>query len=134
MKTLVTLGLAFLSSVSMAGAAAHDVPSKPGVDVVMATHLVADASRLGATGDTVAMNSVQALPAGMRWAAEESPEAPADSRFGRSAAPVETGPLAIVLGLLVLLLARPLAGVLRRREQQRRAAALASAIAHTPRR
>jgi hypothetical protein len=80
--------------------------------------LVADAGRVGAAS----LSAWNGLP----WA-DSAPEG--------AGLPTPSGAnLALItLGALVLILPRPLARTLRRREQQRRAVALASALEHTPR-
>lgn len=123
MKTIaITVVLAAFASFAPAGAV-HEAKPHPSVDTT--THVLADASRLGSAGLT-------SLNGGMQWSPAER-QASIDNGFGDLAEQVDTGPLLVMLGVLALLLSRPATRALRRQEQQRRATALASAIAHTPR-
>ena len=124
MKSIViTAALAAFTSIAPAGAA-HDSVPHARIDSTT-THVIADASRLGSA-------SLTSLNGGMPWA-PAGRHSGVGNDFGTLAEQVDTGPLVVVLGVLALLLSRPLSRVLRRQEQQRRATALASAIAHTPR-
>lgn len=120
MKALVlAAALAALSSAALAGA--EHKPRPQGVSDTATATLIADAGRLGSAGVT-AFN-------GSRWTpAEHQTEASNDV----GSAQIETGTLLIALGVLALALYRPVSRALRRQEQERRAAALASTLNHSP--
>jgi hypothetical protein len=121
MKALViAAALAVLSSTAPAGAG-RDAQPQAVTDTATAT-LIADASRLGST-------SLTALHGNSPWAPAQGGAA-AGSDFGAVASQVDGGTLLIALGALALGLSRPLRRLLRRQEQQRRAAALASTLGH----
>ncbi|MDR7332805.1 hypothetical protein [Roseateles asaccharophilus] len=124
MKALVlAVALAALSSSALAGAT-PDAQPKSGLDS-RATTVVADAGRFGSAGLT-ALN-------GGRWAEGQAP-AEIDGSQGALVTNVDAGMLLAGLGVLGYMLFRPLARALRRQEQQRRAAALAATLPHTPQR
>ncbi|MFT7722829.1 MAG: hypothetical protein QM788_08350 [Roseateles sp.] len=119
MKALV-LAVAFvvLSSSALAGASRE----AGGKDDAQAATVMTDARQLGAA-------QLATLNAAGNWA----PAAPeADAGFDTLAAQLDPGTLLAALGVLALAVSRPLTRLLRRQERQRRAAALASALAHTP--
>jgi hypothetical protein len=123
MKALVLAAvLAALSSSALAGAL-PDAQPKAELDSRAAT-VVADAGRLGSAGLT-ALN-------GSRW--ESRAPAEIDERQNRFATDIDAGMLLLGLGVAGYMVFRPLARALRRQEQQRRAAALASTLPHTPQR
>ncbi|MDR7269588.1 hypothetical protein J2X20_002217 [Pelomonas saccharophila] len=124
MKALVLAAavIAALSSSTPAGAARE--ARQPIVDTTTAA-VIADAGRLGSASLTSLNGSAHWTPATTRPAAE--------TEFDALPVQVETGTLLIGLGAVALALARPVSRALRRQEQQRRATALASAIAHSPR-
>lgn len=119
MKALVlAAALAALSTTALAGAARD--ARQPIVDTTTAA-VIADAGRLGSA-------SLTSLNGNGAW----SPSRPSDTdaEFEGLPAQVDTGTLIIALGVLALMLARPVSRVLRRQEQQRRATALASTLGH----
>lgn len=121
MKALVlAAALAALSTTALAGAA-RDV--QPVVVDKTTTTVIADAGRLGSAGLTSLNGNAHWTPATRQ----------ADTEFDLLPVQVDTGTLLIALGVAALAVARPISRALRRQEQQRRAAALASALAHTPR-
>ncbi|KQV85745.1 MULTISPECIES: hypothetical protein [unclassified Roseateles] len=121
MKALVLAAvLAALSSSTPAGATRE--ARQPIVDTTTAT-VIADAGRLGSASLTSFNGNAHWTPANRQ----------AETEFDALPAEVDTGSLLIVLGALALAVARPVSRALRRQEQQRRAAALASTLAHTPR-
>ncbi|MGM9483043.1 hypothetical protein ACS5PN_17755 [Roseateles sp. NT4] len=121
MKALVlAAALAALSSSTPAGAKRDS--HQPVVDTTTAA-VIADASRLGSASLTSLNGNAHWTPASHK----------AESEFDGLATQVDTGTLLIGLGVVALALARPISRALRRQEQQRRATALASALAHTPR-
>ena len=121
MKVLITAAvLVALSSTAFAGAARE---SRPQADTTVA--VLADAGRLSSAG-------LNTLSDGNPWAGTRQ-SAVEDADFGNLAAQVDIGPLLIALGVLGFALSRPLARLLRRQEQQRRASALASTLGHQPR-
>lgn len=126
MKALVLAAalaaLATLSSTASAGAARDVQPVV--VDKTTATTVIADAGRLGSASLTSLNGNAHWTPATTRQA---------DTEFDLLPIQVDTGTLLIALGVAALAIARPISRALRRQEQQRRAAALASALAHTPR-
>lgn len=123
MKALVfAAALAAFSSVAAAGAA-RDAQSQAKLDTT--TAVLADAGRLGSA-------SLTALAPGGAWkpAAQQTDTG---ASFEPLPPTLDGGTLLVAGGVLVLLLARPLSRTLRRLEQQRRAAALASTLGHPPR-
>ncbi|MBV8036009.1 hypothetical protein [Roseateles sp.] len=121
MKALVlAVALAALSSSALAGATREAHP-KAAVDKT-ATSVMADASRLG----SASLTSLNGSP----WAPQNLP---AESDFDSPSPEVDAGTVFIVLGVLVVALARPVSRALRRQEQHRRATALASTLGHAPR-
>lgn len=119
MKALViAVALAALSITAPAGAGREAHPQAV-TDTATAT-LIADAGRLGST-------SLTALNSNSPWVPIQGGTT-ASSDFGGIATEVDTGTLLIGLGALALGLARPVSRALRRQEQQRRAAALASTL------
>lgn len=120
MKALVlAAALAALTSTAPAGIA-RDAQPKAVVDQAAAA-VIADAGRLGSA-------SLTSLNGNGSWAPQGHQ---AETDFGSMAPQVESGTLLIVFGALAL--ARPVSRALRRQEQHRRAAALASTLGHTPR-
>ena len=122
MKALVlAAALAALSVTAPAGVArdAH----QPVVDTTTAA-VMADAGRIGSTGLT-------SLNGGAHWTPASHQTEPAE--FDLLSAEVDTGGLLLALGVVAGVLARPISRALRRQEQQRRATAQASTLAHTPR-
>ncbi|MCE4554175.1 hypothetical protein [Pelomonas cellulosilytica] len=117
MKAVLLAALAALSSSTFAGATREPHAASDGAAVVMA-----DAGRLG--GGFGALNN-------RRW---EPAEAPVDTDATGLPMDLDAGTLAIGLGALALALYRPVGRALRRQEQQRRAAALASTLGQAPRR
>ena len=123
MKALVIAAvLAAFTSIAPAGAARDARPLEP-VDKATAT-VIADAGRLGSASLT-ALNGSNAP-----WA---STGGQAGADFDMATAPVDTGTLLIAAGVAALALARPVSRALRRQEQHRRAAALASTLGQAPR-
>ncbi|HEY8877877.1 MAG TPA: hypothetical protein VIN03_09960 [Roseateles sp.] len=119
MKALVlAAALAALSSTAPAGAARDT--QQPIVDTATAT-VIADAGRLGSA-------SLTSLNGNSHWT-PATRQAEAD--FDLLANPVDPGSLLLAFAVAGLLLARPVGRLLRRQEQQRRAAALASTLGHT---
>ena len=107
--------LATLSATASAGAARE---ARPQADNTVA--VIADAGRLSSVGLT-------AINDGSPWAG--TPHTSAEGAdFGTLADQVDTAPLLIALGVLGIALSRPIARLLRRQEQQRRATALASTL------
>lgn len=123
MKALV-IAVAFAASSSIASAgAARDARAMDAADKTTAT-VIADAGRIGSNSLTsLNGNGTPWTPAGRET----------DTGFGHMTADVEPGLLLIALGLGALALARPLGRALRRQEQHRRAAALASTLGHSQR-
>ena len=120
MKALVLAAvLAALSSSTPAGATRE--ARQPIVDTTTAT-MIADAGRLSSA-------SLTSLNGNPRWTPANRQS---DTDFEVLPAEVDTGSLLIVLAALALAAARPVSRALRRQEQQRRATALASTLAHTP--
>lgn len=121
MKALVLAAVfAALSSTTLAGATRDAQPQAAAEKT--AADVIVDASRLGSTG----LTSLNGTP----WAPQNQP---AETDFGSSAPDVDTGTVLVVLGVLAVALARPVSRALRRQEQHRRAAALASTLGHPPR-
>jgi len=121
MKALVlAAALAALSTTAFAGAARDAQPAV--VDKATAT-VIADAGRLGSASLTSLNGNAHWTPAARQ----------AEADFDVLPVQVDTGTLLIALGVVAWVVARPISRALRRQEQQRRAAALASALAHTPR-
>ncbi len=124
MKALVlAAALAALISATPAGAA-RDVKPEAISDAANAT-LVADAGNLG-------HGKLAALNAGSHWAPGPADTAAATD-FAGGATPIDRGTLLIAAVAAALALSRPLRRFLRRQEQQRRAAALASTLGQAPR-
>ncbi|NCT82745.1 MAG: hypothetical protein GXC94_06350 [Comamonadaceae bacterium] len=122
MKVLVLAAvLAALSTPALAGAT-RDANAQTAVNKTTTAAVIADASRLGSTG----LTSLNGSP----WAPQSQP---AETGFGDATPEIDTGTLLTILGVLVAALARPIGRALRRQEQQRRAAALASTLSHPPR-
>ncbi len=123
MKALVLAAAIIVALSSSSPAGASREARQPVVDTKTAA-VIADAGRLGSA-------SLTSLNGNAHW----TPAAPrqAEPEFDALPAQVDTGTLVILLGVVALALARPISRALRRQEQQRRATALASALAHTPR-
>lgn len=116
MKALVlAAALAALSSTALAGAARD---AQPQIDKQKTVAVVADAGRLAATGLT--LNDAAPWAGALRSTPRSEAEVAAPQ--------VEPGQLLVALCVLGLALWRPLARLLRRQEQQRRASALASTL------
>jgi hypothetical protein len=125
MKSLVlAAALVALNAPALAGASREAQPLVAGDS--RATTVVADASRLGSASLT-ALNASHWSPPRERGAEGKAP-------FDGLAAEFDAGTLLIALGVAAVALSRPLSRALRRHEQHRRAAALASTLAGTPRR
>ena len=123
MKALV-IAVAFAASSSFASAgAARDARAMEAADKTTAT-VIADAGRIGSTGLTSLNGNATPWPATDREAG---------TGFGSMTADIEPGLLLIALGVAAVALARPLGRALRRQEQHRRAAALASTLGHSQR-
>ena len=121
MKALVlAAAFAALSSTAFAGAAREALPK---ADTTVA--VIADAGRLSSTGLT-------SLNDGSPWAGNPRTTSVNGTDFDALAAQVDLGSLLIALCVAGFALSRPLARLLRRHEQQRRAAALASTLGHQP--
>jgi hypothetical protein len=117
MKALVVAAaLAALNSTALAGAA-PEARQPAMVDAATAT-VIADAGRLGSASLT-ALN-------GSRWAPSHPSDA--DAPLGSVVPEVEPGVLLVALAALAYVAYRPLSRLLRRQEQQRRAAALAATL------
>lgn len=120
MKALVVAAaLAALSSTTLAGAS-HEVRPQAVSDTATAA-LIADAGRLGSA-------SLTAFNGANHWTPAQR-QAQAGDDFD-ALAQVDGGTLVVLLGALAFGLSRLLGRVLRRQEQQRRAAALASTLGH----
>lgn len=124
MKALViAAALVALSSAALAGAA-REAAAPAGADSKTVVAMV-DPGRLGSTGLT-------ALNTASPWQpAAQQTDTGAD--FQALAPQVDGGTLLIACGVIALLLGRPVSRALRRLEQQRRAAALASTLGHSHR-
>ena len=123
MKALVLAALAAFSSLAPAGAT-RDSRAELAADTATRVAMV-DASRLGSA-------SLVGLNTGSHWkASPQQTDMGAD--FDGLTPEVDTGTLVIACGALALLASRPLSRAMRRREQERRAAALASTLGNTPR-
>lgn len=123
MKALV-IAAAFVATSSIASAgAARDARAMEAADKSTAT-VIADAGRIGS--DSLASLNGNSTP----WTpgARES-----GGGFDGMAAQIEPGMWLIALAVGAFAVARPLGRALRRQEQHRRAAALASTLSHTPR-
>ena len=121
MKVLIIAAvLVALSSTAFAGAARE---ARPQADNTVA--VIADAGRLSSTGLTT-------LNDGSPWAGTPHPSAES-ADFSDLATQIDTGSLLILLCVIGFALSRPIARLLRRQEQQRRASALASTLGHTQR-
>jgi hypothetical protein len=118
MKSLL-LAAALLSLGVSAPAGAARVDQTPvAADRTTAT-VIADAGRMG----TASLTALNDNP----WATAER-RAEAGIPFGGQSDDVDTGMLLLGVGLLAFILSRPAVRALRRQEQQRRAAALASTL------
>lgn len=118
---LLAAALAALCSSAPAGAP-RDAGTPAVVDKTTTT-VLADAGRLGTA-------SLTSLNAHGSW----TPQGGRTELDVETALPdVDTGTLLIGVGVLALVLARPVSRALRRHEQHRRAAALASTLGHHPR-
>ena len=123
MKALVLAAvLAAFTSIAPAGAA-RDTNTQAAIEKSTAA-VMADAGRIGAASLT-SLNSKNGT-----WSSQGSGQADID--FDSLSAQVEPGTLLVTLGLLAAVLARPISRTLRRQEQNRRAAALASTLGTTP--
>lgn len=123
MKALVLAALAAFSSFAPAGAS-RDARAELTADTATRVAMV-DAGRLGSA-------SLGGLNTGGHWnATPQQTDTGVD--FDSLAPEVDTGTLVIACGAVALMLSRPLSRALRRREQERRAAALASTLGHSPR-
>lgn len=124
MKALVlAAALAALSSAAPAGAA-REAKSQAISDTATAT-LIADAGNLG-SGRLTALNGSG------HWSPVPS-DTVTGSDFDSVTTQADRGTLLIAAVAAALCLSRPLSRLLRRQEQQRRAAALASTLGHAPR-
>lgn len=123
MKALVVAAVLVASASIAPVGAVRDAHPIDTVDKATAA-VIADAGHLGSAGLT-ALNAGNApwAPAGGQAATE----------FDVMVPPVDTGLLLVAVGVAALGLARPVSRALRRQEQHRRAAALASTLGHTPR-
>jgi len=113
---LLAAALAALSSSALAGAA-RDAGTPVVVDKTTTT-VLADAGRLGTA-------SLTSLNGNSAWTPQSRH---AELEVGAQLPEVDTGTLLVGAGLLALVLARPVGRALRRHEQHRRAAALASTL------
>lgn len=121
---LLAAALAALSSTAVAGAARDarsQVMAEPSTTLVMA-----DAGRLGSA-------SLTSLNGNSTPWAPQSRQSESEAHFDDVTAQVDLGTLLVALGVLAVALARPISRALRRQEQHRRAAALASTLDHAPR-
>lgn len=118
-----------LSAAAHAGAP-HDEQAQAKEAGMPAATLVADAGRVGTAGLPGWQRGPWSGGTGISPADIDENGAPADLGLTTSAGAANLA--LITLGALALILPRPLARALRRREQQRRAAALASALGQTP--
>ncbi|MFG6430809.1 hypothetical protein [Roseateles sp. LYH14W] len=118
MKSLLLAAALLTLSVTAPAGAARDVQSLAAADRAQAV-MVADAGRLGSA-------SLTALNDGP-WTTAERRSEP-EAQFGNQHMDVDTGMLLLGLGVLAFMLSRPAVRALRRQEQQRRAAALASTL------
>lgn len=124
MKALViAAAFAALSANAPAGAA-REAHSQVNAGTPAAT-VMADASRLGSAGLT-------ALHGGNPWT-PATHETATGADFDAAMPQIDNGTLLIALAAVGLVLYRPLGRAMRRQEQQRRAAALASTLGQTPR-
>lgn len=122
MKALVlATALAALSFTAPAGAA-RDAQAQPVVDKTTAI-VIADAGRLGSA-------SLTSLNGNGSWGSQGRQS---EVDFVAVSEQIDTGALLITLAVLGLVVARPIARALRRQEQHRRAAALASTLGQTSR-
>lgn len=121
MKALV-LAAVFAASILPAGAS-HDEQPMAAVDKATAV-VIADAGRIGSASLT-SLNG-----GGAAWAREPRQT---DAELDTPMHPLGTGTLVIALGLAAAAVARPISRVLRRQEQSRRAAALASTLGQASR-
>ena len=125
MKALVfAVTLAAFSSVAPAGAA-HDAARPQDAADETTRVAMADAGRLGSA-------SLSALSPGSAWK-PAARQTDTGASFEALAPDVDGGTLLVGCGVLALLLGRPISRALRRLEQQRRAAALASTLNHSAR-
>jgi len=111
--------LVALNSTAVAGAAREASPQAGTVTVI------ADAGRLSSA-------SLTSLNDGGGWPMAER-GASVGGDFDVLNAQIDTGTLLVTLGVLGFMLSRPISRALRRQEQQRRAAALASTLGQTGR-
>jgi hypothetical protein len=121
---LLAAALAALSSTAIAGAA-RDARSQAMADP-STTLVMADAGRIGST-------SLASLNGNNTPWASQSRQNDSEALFDDVTAQVDLGTLLVALGVLAVALARPISRALRRQEQHRRAAALASTLDHAPR-
>ncbi len=120
MKALVlAVAFAALSSSALATASRDAAPSKNGT-ADTTTAVMADASRLG----SASLTALNASP----WGSAHRDRTDTGTGFEALTEQVDGGTLLILLGVLALTLGRPLTRMLRRQEQQRRAAALAATL------
>ncbi|MFG6467579.1 hypothetical protein [Roseateles sp. BYS87W] len=119
----LTVAVAALVAVAPSDAAREATPkaAQPSAGTVVA---LADAGRLGTASLTSLNNTTPQWTSGGR---------PAEFDFDSFTGQVDTGTVVIALGVLALVLARPVSRALRRQEQHRRATALASTLGHAPR-
>lgn len=124
MKALViAAAFAALSANAPAGAA-RDAHQQAHAETHTAA-VMADAGRLGSAGLT-------ALNAGNPWSPAQHEAAPG-ADLEAALPQVDNGTLLIALAVLGFAIYRPLGRAMRRQEQQRRAAALASTLGPSPR-
>jgi len=116
MKVLITAAVLVAMSASAFAGAARE--ARPQADTTVA--VIADAGRLSSAGLTSLNDSG-------RW--EGAPHATADDTdLGALTTQLDTGSMLVALGVLGFALSRPIARRLRRKEQERRASALASTL------
>lgn len=122
MKVLVVAAALAVFAATASAGAARDARPQAAVEQATTT-VIADAGRLGSTSLTsLNGNATPWTPASRQ----------SEVDFDALAAQVDTGTLLIALGLLVIVLARPVNRMLRRQEQHRRATALASTLGPAP--
>lgn len=121
---LLAAALAALSSTAIAGAA-RDTRSQALADP-STTLVMADAGRIGSA-------SLTSLNGNSTPWAPQSRQSESEVGFDDVTAQVDLGTLLVALGVLAVALVRPISRALRRQEQHRRAAALASTLDHAPR-
>lgn len=122
MKALVLAAFFAVLSANAPAGAARDARQPAAVDATTVV-VVADAGRLGPA-------SLTSLNGATHWS---PPSRQASTDFDTLSEQVDPGTLVIVLTVAALAAVRPLGQVLRRREQRRRAAALASSLGHAQR-